>query len=128
MTPNFRFRLVGSAANLFRLGTAVLLGLSASLRFGQLNLSDRRCRFFRTVLIEAASATEAPLGVAAGIGLHRGSLRTEYAMTLAPDLSRTPQLFIAILLIRVDFSYQAIPTGRTVSVPAVQGGEHEAQS
>ncbi len=90
MIPNFNFDIT-RPASWFRLGTSIFAGILALAAAWLLSAELIRptLPFFPvdTATAETIAAHRGAAGAAAWIGLIRGDLWTDYAMTLAPDLS-----------------------------------------
>jgi len=91
MTPKFDLRMFLPALNWFGLGTTIFAAILGAAAVWLLSVE-----FIRPVLpffpvdaatAEAMAAHRTAAGAAARIGLIRGELWTDYAMTLAPDIS-----------------------------------------
>jgi hypothetical protein len=125
MTPKFSFNMIVPAANVPRLGTSVFawgLGLGA-VWILSVELIRPSLPVFPNdaATIESAAARRNAAGVAAWIGLLRGSLWTAYAMTLAPAPSGE-------FTDKGASSVAALDSTRTAAVRAAELAPHDARA
>jgi hypothetical protein len=125
MTPNFSFNII-RPANGFRVGTAIFAGLLGLAAVWMLSVELIRPTLpFFPIDAAAAEATAAHRGAAraaAWVGLIRGDLWTDYAMTLAPNLSGELTGNASAT------SLQAVDSARTAAVRAAELAPYDARA
>jgi len=117
--------MMQSPLNWLRLGTAILAGIlsMSSMWILSVEFIGPTLPFFPTdaATAEAVAAHRNAAGVAARVGLIRGNLWTDYAMTLAPNLAGE-------LRDKDRNSVAALDSTRSAAVRAVELAPHDARA